>query len=287
MSRPQERFVTQLFTRNGTPATPNGKNAKGQPILSERQNCSRCGGLGGSDKWKHTGWTCYRCGGKCWDPNLAISILYTAEQNAKLDEAQRKREATRRKKAEIRAEIEMHRRNREREEMISLNLDLLERIDAELAHGEDEIMLSVATRIREHAKMPTERQIEVIEKTIARRSAERARLENVAHVGSIKERRDFTLTLLYTRSELRDQFPSIWSHWSLFLDENGRKIACKSAPWTLGLKKTYPEGRSSHEGYYEKGQTIRVKATVVEHTHDKKGEPMTYINRPKALEIAA
>jgi hypothetical protein len=25
--------------------------------------CDRCGGAGGADKWKPTGWTCYKCGG--------------------------------------------------------------------------------------------------------------------------------------------------------------------------------------------------------------------------------
>lgn len=275
--------MVQLFTRNGTPATPNWKNSRGQPCLSERQLCSRCGGAGGSDKWKHTGWTCFRCDGSRYDPNPSVTILYTPEQNERLDRAAKTRAENNRRKAEVRAEIERLRVEREKAEMISLNLDLLERIDAELAFGPDEIMSSVASRIREHAKMPTERQLEVVENTIARRSSERERLAKVAHVGEIKKRQDFTLTLLYTRSECIGEFPTIWSHWSLFLDENGCKIASKSAPWVLGLEQHYPEG----ERYpvYTKGQTIRVKATVVEHTHDKKtGEPITYINRPKPLE---
>lgn len=27
--------------------------------------CGRCGGAGGSERWRYTGWTCYRCGGNC------------------------------------------------------------------------------------------------------------------------------------------------------------------------------------------------------------------------------
>jgi hypothetical protein len=27
-------------------------------------SCSRCGGAGGSEAWRHTGWTCYQCGGR-------------------------------------------------------------------------------------------------------------------------------------------------------------------------------------------------------------------------------
>src|SRR6478609_7511883 len=159
--------------RNGTPATPNGKNERGQPVLRERIPCTRCGGQGGSKAWEYTGWTCYRCEGKCWDPNPLVSILYTAEQNAKLDAAWAKRHETQQRKAAIRAEIEQHRRDRERGEMVSAWQPLLDRIAAELVHGSHEIMESVVDRITVQAKEPSERQIEVVEQVMARRAADR------------------------------------------------------------------------------------------------------------------
>lgn len=275
----------QLFNRQGEARQPNGKTESGQPIFRDKQNCSRCGGLGGSDKWgpkgTNTGWTCWRCGGSTWDPNPLIEKLYTAEQNAKLDAAQAKREATRAAARAEAARIEQERQDRERAEIISANEGFIARIDAELAHGEIEILQSVRDRITVQAKEPTDRQIEIVNQIIERNTAERKRRAGAQHVGTIKERREFTLTLLFTRSEQTGQFPTIWSHWSLFTDENGCKIACKSAPWTLGLKKVYAE--NGRDWDYEKGQTIRVKATVVEHTTDKRGEPLTYINRPKEV----
>lgn len=264
----------QLFNRQGVQRNRNfGSDAK--PVFVYERTCMRCGGMGGADAWKHTGWTCFRCGGSGKDPTRGHERLFTSDQLVKLDAAQIKREA---KKAAARAEaarVEQERRDAERAEVISGNAEFLARIDAELAHGEHELLRSVRDRIAEQAKDPTDRQLEVVNGIIARNETERARRAAARHVGEIKKRQDFTLTLLYCRSEQTGQFPTIWSHWSLFTDENGCKIACKSAPWTLGLK-------SDKDGY-PKGQTIRVKATVVEHTVDKKGEPVTYINRPKGI----
>lgn len=31
--------------------------------------CRRCGGAGGADQWRHTGWTCFDCGGRGWMPD--------------------------------------------------------------------------------------------------------------------------------------------------------------------------------------------------------------------------
>lgn len=62
--------------------------------------CSRCGGLGGHEVWKHTGWTCYRCGaatrrianGLFSDPSGPLKIkVYTEEKLQKLNAAKEKR----------------------------------------------------------------------------------------------------------------------------------------------------------------------------------------------------
>ena len=55
--------------------------------------CSRCGGAGGSDKWRETGWTCYECGGSGRRPFNHPQIVkeYTPEYRAKLDAAAAKR----------------------------------------------------------------------------------------------------------------------------------------------------------------------------------------------------
>lgn len=54
--------------------------------------CQRCGGLGGSDAWAYTGWTCYECGGSGIGPEI-ITKEYTPEYEAKLAERRAKRQA--------------------------------------------------------------------------------------------------------------------------------------------------------------------------------------------------
>lgn len=45
--------------------------------------CDRCGGQGGADAWKETGWTCYKCGGTGYV--YAKWIERTPEYQSKLD----------------------------------------------------------------------------------------------------------------------------------------------------------------------------------------------------------
>jgi hypothetical protein len=79
-----------LFT--GTPQI----NAKGAPSITKESPCGRCGGQGGSEVWKFTGWTCFQCGGS-GRGSIVCHKLYTAEQLAKLN-------ATADKKAAAKAE---------------------------------------------------------------------------------------------------------------------------------------------------------------------------------------
>lgn len=76
--------------------------------------CDRCGGQGGAEQWKYTGWKCYKCGGS--GKMTKIIIERTPEYQAKLD-ARREREAAKRQ-AEYeakRAEIEAENARREKE----------------------------------------------------------------------------------------------------------------------------------------------------------------------------
>lgn len=268
-----------LYSRQGY-ALSRTNTVKGKPVHIRDRACVRCGGLGGSEKWRHTGWTCFRCGGKTIDPDRETVKLYTEDQLRVLNERKAKADATRAAKKADTARLEAIRVEQDKAEIISLNQDFLDRIGEELRHGDNEILQSVVERIATRAKEPTDRQIEVVNKIIADRQAERTRLENADHIGEIGERRDFTLTLLYTSSRQTGRFPTIWSHWSLFTDEIGRKVACTSAPWTIGLDKS---DDGCGELVYTKRQVIKVKATVKDHRTDKKGEPITYINRPRRV----
>lgn len=67
----------------------------GTKVWNEEVKCDRCGGLGGSDAWKYTGITCYKCNGT---GRMTIRTLeYTPEHEAELL-AKRQKEAKKRAK---------------------------------------------------------------------------------------------------------------------------------------------------------------------------------------------
>ena len=75
--------------------------------------CDRCGGTGGSDNWKYTGYTCYKCGGagtvfSTWierTPEYEAKLI--AKRNAKIEAEAKAHEAEIAKaKAEAEAEAE-------------------------------------------------------------------------------------------------------------------------------------------------------------------------------------
>jgi len=274
-------MAEQLFNRRGVPLTPHKGFAV--PTHESSQPCSRCGGAGKAEKWRHTGLTCYRCGGNGKDPSPLREKLYTAEQNAKLDAIAEKKAA---KKAAQRAEaarLEAERVEREQAEIISIWQLFVERLDGELAHGENEFLTSVRDRIMLQAKEPSEAQIAKVNEVIDRNEAERERLAAAKHVGEVGQRVDLELTLLYIRSSELPFHPYVTTWWSLFVDANGCKVASKSEPRILGLRRVVPEGGTEADRSYQKGSKVRVKATIKEHTTSSKGEPLTYISRPKVL----
>lgn len=97
---------TGWFDRNGVERKDFGvltggdyKSLVGKRYTMYTPACSRCGGLGGSDKWAHTGWTCFQCKGAKKGESRPIR-LYTADELAVLNT---RRDALNAKKAEKRA----------------------------------------------------------------------------------------------------------------------------------------------------------------------------------------
>lgn len=62
--------------------------------------CPRCGGRGGSEAWKATGWTCYECGGSGKTMKPEVIKEYTPEYRAILDKRAAKRREKRMEKAQ-------------------------------------------------------------------------------------------------------------------------------------------------------------------------------------------
>lgn len=66
--------------------------------------CRRCGGAGGAEQWRFTGFKCYRCGGSGIDPTPSIYKEYTEEYAKKL--AERRRKVQEKKEAERKAKAD-------------------------------------------------------------------------------------------------------------------------------------------------------------------------------------
>lgn len=94
-------MTSQLFTRDGTALEPT--TAGGRKALVAN-TCHRCGGAGGADAWKFTGWKCYRCGGSGREVARLVN-LYTAEELATLNARKAKADAKRQSKRDAAAAV--------------------------------------------------------------------------------------------------------------------------------------------------------------------------------------
>lgn len=122
-------------------------------------SCDRCGGAGGADQWKATGWTCYKCGGT--GRIHGKYKIYTPEYEAKL-EARRKARAEKweREHAEEIAKAEAERKAKEEAERIAREAEESKRlaqkaISQYIGQVGDKIELDVTLEKRAWFKIPS------------------------------------------------------------------------------------------------------------------------------------
>lgn len=185
-------MTTQLFFRHGAPVDQSQlalvrMGARGQSgILTRREACYRCGGRGGSDAWRYTGWTCYRCGGS--GSEMRAHKVYTAEKLAQLIKAEEQRRAKKVAEADRKAE-------RDRLDFIAWVKDgghgaTIGRILRTAKLSNIDFLTNIASRIRKQMPL-SDKQVSVAIRVIdsmEKRVAEDAASE---HVGDIKQRLEF------------------------------------------------------------------------------------------------
>jgi hypothetical protein len=92
-------LAVRMFHRDGSPAPDRNPAEVRRGTFHWTSNtleaCHRCGGLGGSDAWRHTGWVCYECNGARQLHYSRKNFSYTAEKLATMIAANIKREAKR------------------------------------------------------------------------------------------------------------------------------------------------------------------------------------------------
>lgn len=259
----------EWYLRWGEPISPNSVRKidwnKQTANYTYVPQCGRCGGLGGSDVWRHTGYTCYQCGGS-GQGNAKTVKVYTQEKLEKLDAAllKRRAKAEEKKRAKEKARIEAARGPWEA--WCSEHADLVQGI-REFAE-KSSFLTSLMEQI-DNIRILTDVQVEAAENKLTRlrkARAEKEKAKNSQWVGDIDERREFIITVLHTVDV--SGFAS-WSHHIVFRmlyicnDDAGNRIIY------IGNSEKFPQN----------GERATIKATVK--SHDKRdGVKQTVVRRP-------
>jgi hypothetical protein len=248
--------MTELFNRAGTSHTASFVDAKGVPHRSFLKPCSRCGGLGGGNQWKFTGWTCFDCGG-AGNRGTATEKLFTAEQLAKLNATAAKKAAAKTAKlAAALTEAEAAKAGLVeafKSAHPAVFAKLVERAEA------DAFAASLLSQV-ERKGMLSEKQIAAVEAGIARDAERAAKVAASTHVGTVGER--FTATVTVERiNSFESQFGTV--HIVAMRTAEGHALVSK--------------GRF----HAEKGEMLTIKATVKEHG-EFRGEAQTIVQRVAA-----
>lgn len=278
-------MTSELYTRDGTLYTGQVRtDAKGKPFFMRPRPCSRCGGIGGSDKWgpagSNTGWTCFDCGGSGKHKNGPQAVsLYTRDYLDKLNVRKAKADAKRAAKAEAARIAEAARRDAERSAVIASHADDLKRIRKLGKDGGEGFVADMYRQVVDRARPWSEKQIAAVHKTLDRMEAEAARIAAAQYVGEIGERREFTLTPF--RAVMLSNHPVYGEVWlTIARDQDGNTITYKGRWNGLGFATEWDkEERCSR---LVSNSSVKIKATVKEH-YEYHGEPQTQINRPKAI----
>ena len=184
--------MTELFTRHGTgPFTGQfTANEKGQRVFREQRPCSRCGGAGGSDKWAHTGWTCFDCGGN-GRGKIATVRLFTAEEITKLNAAQEKRNATKAAKLAAKAAEAKAAAEARAADFEAIHGALMAK--AEAFAERSEFIKDVTAKARARNEL-SEKQAEALANTIAKIEASDRQKAASGFVGTVGKRITVTVT---------------------------------------------------------------------------------------------
>lgn len=252
--------TTQLFTRDGEAYTVQPQqDEKGRPYFVRQNPCSRCGGAGGAEKWRHTGFTCWQCGGSRLGKTEKVR-LYTQGQldkmNAVRDRRRVKVEAQRAEAAAVREQE----RAAKREQFVAQHGEYFAGIIT--ACGETSPAAAIIATAKNLAAL-TEAQRTALDSM----AAEAQRKAATSFIGEIGERREFTATVKRIMDWSRkNTWPIIHRYCHILADESGNAIKYVGSAYI---------GRE--------GESVTFKATVEDH-ETYNGERQTIVARPKLKE---
>lgn len=264
----KEINMTQWFHRHGSQYTGPVHSVdaqKGRALYTTRKTCYRCGGAGGSDKWKFTGWTCFECGGGGHLGMTNVKV-YTQEKLDKLNaiqaKAAQKRIAKRQEEQAVRDAEKAERSAKWRSE----NPDVVAAIDKFAYTRIDDFgdeypnFFAKMREAMEKFGSLTDKQTAAVRKSAVDAEREARRKQSAKFVGAVGSR----ITLRLTVKRVIDLGENRWGHSYIVVcqDDEGNTIKY------LGQK--FP---------IREGEEATITATIKEHKMYR-DEPQTVIQRP-------
>jgi hypothetical protein len=257
-----------LFNRHGQEHHgPHALDAKGAAYIVRARLCRRCGGAGGSEAWRHTGYTCYDCGGRGSCGTETVK-LYSAEQLAKLNARKAKADAKRAAAAKAKADKAAAEAAANAEAFRAAHAELIAK---SAPHMANEFIGDVMGRALAKNDI-SEKQEAAVLAAVERIEARAVVAAASNHVGTVGKRFDVAVTVDRVASFARPAFRGYGAMETVWIvtmrDADGNAIVTKSSVFSP-----------------EKGERFTLRATVKEHS-EYNGEKQTIVNRAKIIEPA-
>lgn len=267
------------FFRDGKPfaGTPKRDEAD-RPVTMVRFPCTRCGGAGGADKWKHTGWRCFDCNGS--GEGRAKSVrLYTAEQITKLDASRAKRQAKKQAAVQAAQAIAAAAAEARRTAFQAEYADVLPWL-SQVGAADDADQIDFQTTYREgflgdmlrrahHDAEWSEAQATAVRAAYQRYLDQKRKARESRHVGAPGQRIEATVTVERVTSFYRPEFNNpnhAQTVWIVTMrDAAGNALVSKSPRFCP-----------------EKGASLTIRATVKQHD-EYRDEAQTLLQRIKVV----
>jgi hypothetical protein len=242
--------VVPFFTRSGIEAQSTVYADGKKRFCLETRYCSRCGGQGGADAWRATGWTCYECAGT-GGKHEAVVTVYTAEQLAVLNARQdaklaKKQAAAQAKEAELLAAFE------------AAYPEILTKF-AQVT-SPSPFVADIVAKGRKYGFL-SDRQRDALNTALDRELARKEQNAASRHVGTVGERIEFEATITFVTG-----FEGSFGYVTV--------TGLRDAAGNVYIQK------GKHLG--SKGETLRLKATVKAHEL-RDNVAQTIITRPSII----
>jgi hypothetical protein len=254
--------------------------------------CHRCGGAGGSDKWKFTGWTCFHCNGN--GTELKQAKIYTearAESLAKIRKAREEKKTAERirlNEEALQGKLEKLNLHEPTIKVITGNTfeirhELKEKgatfsgelktwyftgsSEAATAYETTELPSHIMYEVTEYRGLALNTRAEIEAHEEYQQAVKREDAPELEWIGSVKGRLEIEVKLNKVV-----EFETEWGTLAIHLmeDRDGNKLVWKTTSRNLAEEDETPE------------DFFKVKATVKEHSRYK-DTPQTILTRVKVL----